>query len=217
VLRFEGICKSYGGRTVLDAIGHRFAPGAHALAGPNGIGKSTLLRVLAGVVEPDGGAVWVDGLALRDTPETAKARLSYVPDECPVYPFITGRELLAFVAYAKRCPLTPQVLGIAAGFGLARHLDTRCGGMSLGTQKKLMLAAAWIGEPAVLLLDEPSNGLDVDSRALLVDLLRRKSRDAVVLMSTHDRAFAEAAGAVTLAFDGATLTQLSAACPSAVS
>jgi ABC-2 type transport system ATP-binding protein len=171
-------------------------------------------------VEPDGGSVWVDGHSLAGDPAAAKARLAYVPDECPVYPFITGRELLAFVAYAKGCAIAPQVLELAQRFGLGPHLDKRCGGMSLGTQKKLMLAAAWIGEPAVLLLDEPSNGLDAGSRALLVDLLREKSGAAVVLMSTHDSAFVQAVGAATIAFDGAVLSPpapVSAAFPSAVS
>jgi ABC-type multidrug transport system ATPase subunit len=154
-----------------------FGVGAWALRGPNGIGKSTLLKVLAGAVEPDAGAVWVDGLPLHTDPVPAKARLAYAPDECPVYPFMTGRELLAFVAWAKRC-----------------------GAMSLGTQKKLMLAAGWIGKPAVLLCDEPSNGLDAQARLVLIDLLREKSRQATVLVSTHDHAFAQALGATVLDF-----------------
>jgi ABC-2 type transport system ATP-binding protein len=78
--------------------------------------------------------------------------------------------------------------------------DTRCGAMSLGTQKKLMLAAARIGAPAVLLFDEPSNGLDVDARALLAELLRHKTTEAVALVSTHDHAFAQALGASPIEF-----------------
>jgi ABC-2 type transport system ATP-binding protein len=73
--------------------------------------------------------------------------------------------------------------------------------MSLGTQKKLMLTAAWIGDPAVLLFDEPSNGLDADARMLLIDLLRTKSASAVALVSTHDVAFAHAIGARVVEFD----------------
>jgi ABC-type multidrug transport system ATPase subunit len=201
VLRFENVDKSYGSRPVLQGRTGRFAPGAHALRGPNGIGKSTLLRVLAGVDEADGGDIVIDGLSLRTQPAAAKARLAYAPDECPVYPFVTGRELLAFVAWAKRCAIPDKVVDIVERFGLARHLDTRCGAMSLGTQKKLMLAAAWIGDPAVLLLDEPSNGLDADARAVLVELLAAQRDRSVVFMSTHDRAFAEAVGAVVVEFE----------------
>ena len=201
MLHFDNVCKSYGSRTVLHERTGRFAPGAYALRGPNGIGKSTLLRVLAGVDEADSGDIVIDGQSLLAQPVAAKARLSYAPDECPVYPFVTGRELLAFVAWAKRCAVPDDVMDIVARFGLARHLDTRCGAMSLGTQKKLMLAAAWIGNPAVLLLDEPSNGLDADARAVLVALLAARRETSVVFMSTHDRAFADAVGAAVVEFE----------------
>lgn len=205
MLRFEGICKSYGARRILRDLSRGFTPGVHALRGPNGIGKSTLLRVLAGIEEPDAGTVWIAGIDLQADPAAAKARLAYAPDECPVYPFMTGRELLAFVAWAKACEVSAAVLDIVERFGLARHLDTRCGDMSLGTQKKLMIAAAWIGEPSVLLLDEPSNGLDANARALLIELLAAKSRDAVVLVSTHDQEFARALGAQVIEFDALAL------------
>lgn len=201
MLCFENVSKSYGSRTVLQGRTGRFAAGAYALRGPNGIGKSTLLRVLAGVDEADGGAIVIDGHSLRAQPAAAKSRLAYAPDECPVYPFVTGRELLAFVAWAKRCAIPDKVVHIVERFGLDRHLDTRCGAMSLGTQKKLMLAAAWIGDPAVLLLDEPSNGLDADARAVLAALLAEQRKTSVVFMSTHDRAFADVAGATEVEFE----------------
>lgn len=200
MLRFEQVSKSYGGMPVLDRLSRYFTPVAYALRGPNGIGKSTLLRVLAGVTEPDGGAIWIDGVQMDAVSGTAKARLAYAPDECPAYPFMTGRELLDFVGWAKRCAVSPEVLGIVERFGLERHLGTRCGAMSLGTQKKLMLAASWIGNPAVLLFDEPSNGLDVDARSVLIALLRAKARDAVALISTHDHGFAQAVGAEVIEF-----------------
>lgn len=201
MLDFTGLGKHYDGRAVLDDLQGRFGAGALALRGPNGIGKSTLLRVLAGVTESDAGTVRIDGHDLRADPLAARSRLAYVPDECPVYPFISGHAFLEFVAWAKRCPVGEPALAVAEAFGLGHHLNTRCGAMSLGTQKKLMLAAAWIGDPALLLLDEPSNGLDAAARVTLIDLLRAKSASAAVLMSTHDQAFADAAGAAMIEFD----------------
>ncbi|MCE3604711.1 ABC transporter ATP-binding protein [Massilia sp. P8910] len=201
MLRFEQVCKSYGAKSVLRNVSHHFAAGAFALRGQNGIGKSTLLGVLAGAVEADSGTVWIDRLSLRDAAIAARSRLAYAPDECPVYPFMTGRELLAFVAFAKRCALSAEVMDIIARFGLGSHLDTRCGDMSLGTQKKLMLAAAWIGEPCVMLFDEPSNGLDAAARLVLIELLRSRSGANVILVSTHDHEFAHAIGATVIEFE----------------
>jgi len=201
LLRFERLCKSYGGRRILDDLGQDFGSGAYALRGPNGIGKSTLLRVLAGAADADSGAIWIDGVAMDAGSVAARQRLAYAPDECPVYPFMSGRALLDFVAYAKRCAVGTDVHDIVERFGLGRHLDTRCGAMSLGTQKKLMLAAAWIGAPVVLLLDEPSNGLDAAAREVLIALLVDKARKATVLVSTHDHAFAQAIGAAVIDFD----------------
>ncbi|MET0268008.1 MAG: ABC transporter ATP-binding protein [Duganella sp.] len=201
MLRFDDVCKSFGSRHVLRSLSLSRPAGALVLRGPNGVGKSTLLRVLAGVTPADSGTIWIDGQPLHSDPVAAKLRLAYAPDECPIYPFISGHELLDFVAYAKRCTVTPAVHAILERFGLGPHLATRCGDMSLGTQKKLMLAAAWIGAPALLLLDEPSNGLDTDARAVLIELLRDRSAEAVVLLSSHDQAFAEAIGAEVIEFD----------------
>ena len=199
MLRFEQVCKSYGSKRVLRNISHHFADGAFALRGPNGIGKSTLLAVLAGAIEADSGSIWIDQQPLHEAPIAAKARLAYVPDECLIYPFMTGRELLQFVAHAKRCEVAPQVMDIADRFGLDPHLDTRFDEMSLGTQKKTMLAAAWIGDPSVMLFDEPSNGLDAAARITLIDLV--KARRGVVFISTHDHEFAHAIGTTVIEFE----------------
>lgn len=201
MLRFVNVQKSFGVKTVLRNVGAEFTPGAYALQGPNGCGKSTLLSVLAGIITPDAGEVFIGGHDLFRAPIKAKTRLAYVPDESPIYPFMTGREFLQFVAHAKRCDVTPLVSELAERFGLAAHLDTRFEAMSLGTQKKTMLTAAWIGEPAVVLMDEPCNGLDRAARAVLADVVRQACTQATVLMSTHDTEFVAAMGATTLAFE----------------
>ena len=200
MLRFDNVSKSFNKRKVLDGMSRNFPTGLYALHGSNGIGKSTLLAILAGILAPDSGAIDIDGCSLLGSPEAAKAKLSFVPDDCPVYPFMRGRELLQFVAQAKRVTVTQKVEDLIDQFGMRHYLDTRFGQMSLGTQKKMMLAAAWIGEPSVLLLDEPSNGLDGATRDVLIARLRDMGRNAVVLMSTHDADFATAVGAEVIAF-----------------
>lgn len=141
-LRFHRVSKAFGRSRVLQGASHSFAPGLYALHGPNGIGKSTLLAILAGILDPDEGEVHIDGHSLQSDPVAAKARLSYVPDECPLYPFMTGRELLQFIAGAKCTVIGPEVEILVDRFRLRPYLDTRFGHMSLGTQKKTRPAVA---------------------------------------------------------------------------
>ncbi|CAM2153034.1 Heme-transporting ATPase [Pararobbsia alpina] len=198
MLRFERLEKRYGSKTVLDGVGHVFGTGCHALRGPNGSGKSTLLKALAGVERIDGGEVWIGNHSLIDSPVDAKRRLSFVPDTCPVYPFMTGYALLEFVASAKKTSIEPNTLDFAAQLGLSNYLDSRIEQMSLGTQKKTMLVAASIGSPAVLIADEPSNGIDDTARKVIAAFFVETARSATVLFSTHDIAFAELCGATPI-------------------
>lgn len=201
MLTFERLDKSFGNRTILRGAQAAFAPGIHALRGPNGIGKSTLLRLLAGIIQPDRGSIRIGDHSLAGAPLAARSCLSYVPDECPVYPFMRGGEFLDFVAWAKRCTVDDKVMRFAQQLGLSAHLGTRFSAMSLGTQKKTMLAAAWIGAPAVMLFDEPSNALDAAARQVLVDAMVEKGRCCTVLVSTHDEDFIAALGARVVHFE----------------
>lgn len=201
MLSFHDISKAYGSKQVLSGISYQFGHGVYALHGPNGIGKSTLLSILAGIVAADAGRVLIDGYDLERQPLAAKARLAYVPDECPVYPFMTCAELLNLVASAKKGAVTQDINELVKQLGLTSHLGTRFGEMSLGTQKKAMIAASWIGNPAVTLMDEPSNGLDRAARGVLIERVLQSSANRVILISTHDAEFAHAAGAHVIPFE----------------
>lgn len=197
-LACAGLRASVRGRTIFAGLGLDLGPGGHALRGENGIGKSTLLRLLAGVQPIEAGHVLIDGIDLMRAPEEARRHLAYVPDESPVYPFMTGEDLLRFVAAARRVGIDPDIRAMLGGFDLDRHLRTRFDAMSLGTRKKMLLCAAWIGSPPVLLLDEPSNGLDQAARDELARLLRQAGRDRMVLYASHDEDFIAASGAATI-------------------
>jgi len=201
MLRFEGITKSFGWRSIFRGLRDELRPGVYALQGANGSGKSTLLSILAGAQSADAGEVWIDGLSLSRQPLPARRRVSYVPDESPIYPFMTGRDLLDFVAMAKQTRIDAHVLELVADYGLAPYSQTRFGAMSLGTQKKFMLCAAWIGKPSVLLMDEPSNGLDNYARDVLARLIRHRNTQSVTLFASHDSAFVEASGASIIQLD----------------
>lgn len=197
-LRCEGLCVSYGRKHVFRGLDLSLGAGIHALRGPNGIGKSTVLRVLAGAQAWDAGQVWIDGIDLAQPPRQARQRLSYVADEAVAYPFMTGWDLLDFCAWAKRSTIDESVEAAIRDFGLQSHLATRFDAMSLGTARKMAICAGLIGKPAVLLLDEPSNGLDRASVEHLAALLRERAGDTVILLSSHDDDFLQATGAASL-------------------
>ena len=201
MLRFQNLSKSFGHKPVLRDASAQLGAGAYALQGANGSGKSTLLAMLAGALEPDTGDIWIDGISLSHEPVAARSCLSYAPDESPVYPFVNGRDFLELVAQARHCAQAGEAMDLAEQLGLAPHWFTRFDAMSLGTQKKFLLCAAWIGGSRVMLLDEPSNGLDHTARVVLEQWIAKSAVQRVVLFASHDADFVNACGAQVLQLD----------------
>lgn len=185
----KGLSVSYGHKIIFENIDLNLDYGIYSLIGPNGTGKSTLLRSLCGAKNLDSGDVWINGKSLVSLPKEAKKHLSYVPDEAIVYPFMTGKNLLDFCAWTKKTNIDLNVLEMIEKFDLKSHLTTRFDVMSLGTRKKILICAALVGAPKVIFMDEPTNGLDATSLKHLAQLLKGLSRSTVVLMSTHDYDF----------------------------
>lgn len=183
------INKSFGARNVLNNIDLSFSPGIYALQGPNGIGKSTLLRILSGTLAPDNGQVTVNGIDLQKHPVRAKEKLSFVPDETTFYPFLCENDLLRFIAKTKKNTISNDVWELVETLALTQHLKTRFDSMSLGTGKKFMLAAGFIAEPFVYIADEPANALDQNTRRVLAKRLRSYGERNVVLFASHDSDF----------------------------
>lgn len=186
MLRIDNLTKRYGDHAVFQGFSHEFPPGCVALCEEESTGKSTLLSIVAGVIAPDTGDVWIDGHSIVQTPQLAKARLAYVPDNCMVFPTQTGRGLLEQIASERNVVLDDAVMSIAHRLGLASHLDKRFEQMSTGTRRKVFLTAAALGDPAVVIADGASNGLDAPARAALADLFKAWARDRVVLFASHD-------------------------------
>lgn len=185
MLRFEKLRKQYGDHVLFDGLTLTSNAGCVALQDDNGTGKSTLLGILAGTLTADAGDVWLDGHSLRTAELAAKSTLAYVPDDCMAYPFLSGRGLLEMVAKAKQTVVDDKVLALAHRFGLEPHLDKRFEQMSLGTRKKFFLSATVLGDAKVIIADEPANGLDAQSRAVLADLFLTLGKDRCVFFSTH--------------------------------
>jgi ABC-type multidrug transport system ATPase subunit len=192
LLEVRGIRKRLGGRWVLDGVSLDWAgPGVIAIAGENGAGKSTLLRVVAGILAADEGTVSIAGAPLQRRREIALGHLGYAPDLGELPPYLTTSSLVALVASLKRAARPSPAL--IERLGVAPFLDQPLGSLSLGQRRRASLLAALTGEPDLLVVDEPTNGLDAEGRAMLVALLReREAAGGASLVATHDGPFIEA-------------------------
>ncbi|HWL30412.1 MAG TPA: ATP-binding cassette domain-containing protein [Burkholderiaceae bacterium] len=195
MLRIDNLSKRYGDHIVFQGLTQTFSPGCVALCEEESTGKSSLLSIIAGMIPPDAGDVWIDGQSLTHSPLQAKARIAYVPDDCLSSPMQTGLEFLAQVATDKNAVLDEAVLDLAYQLGLEPHLDKRFEQMSTGTRRKVFLTAAAMGDPAVIIADGPTSGLDKAARTVLAEKFRVWSRDRVVLFASHDAEWVEACGA----------------------
>ncbi|MER5462494.1 ABC transporter ATP-binding protein [Streptomyces sp. NPDC002668] len=178
-------------RTVaLDAVDLDFGTGVHGLLGPNGSGKTSLIRVLATVTAPGPGRVELLGRDVSAHRERAeiRRRLGYLPQRFGHYPGFTVREFVSYVAWLKEMPAAqvPAAVERAVGrVGLTGRIDARLKTLSGGMVRRVGIAQAIVNEPELLLLDEPTAGLDPEQRAEFRALLRELGTASTVIVSTH--------------------------------
>lgn len=198
VLRVERVSIKRGGRTIISELDVEASGGeVVGIVGKNGSGKSTLLMAIAGVLEPTDGRVLIDGASVwgasRDR-QRARGQLGYVPENADPPGFLRASELWALCAASRKTSAPSQAL--VAALGLDELAELQLERMSLGQRRRACLAAALLGPPRLLVLDEPDNGLDARRIEALVTLLREHAAAGhVALVSTHDRAFLDAIGA----------------------
>lgn len=200
---FAGVSKRFGPVVVLEQVNLRLAPGrVTAILGPNAAGKSTLIKCLLGLVRPDAGRIEVGGADPRNDP-AARAIIGYAP-QAPRFPArSSGREILRTLAALRRtsaCPLDP----IFAAFRLESALDRPAGILSGGTRQKLSVAFALAFRPGLLVLDEPTAGLDPSAVGVLKDRLRheRQRGNTIALASHHLADVEDLADDVAFLLDG---------------
>ncbi|MGL4743517.1 MAG: ATP-binding cassette domain-containing protein [Dermatophilaceae bacterium] len=184
-VRFQRVSKSYGAHRVLDEVDVELRPGAvTALLGPNGSGKTTALRLLLGLERPDSGQVLVGDTPYRRL-RFPLQQVGALLDAAWVHPRRSARAHLSWLAQASAIP-TARVAGALARVGLAEVADNAVGTFSLGMRQRLGIAATILGDPAVLVYDEPLNGLDQGGVAWIRQFLRDQADDGrTVLLSTH--------------------------------
>ena len=161
----------------------------YGLLGPNGAGKTTALRILATLLAPDSGQVQIDGVDALKDPRSVRRRLGYVAQEVAIDKILTGRELLQLqgdLFHLPRRLRDEQIDDLIDRLAMNEWVDRRCGTYSGGMRRRLDLAAGLLHRPKLLVLDEPTVGLDIESRAAIWELLRELVRDGTgVLLSSH--------------------------------
>ncbi len=188
----EGVTKRYGETVAVNEVSLKVSAGeVYALVGANGAGKSTLIRMIVGLSAADEGRVLVCGEDLARRAKTTRRHLGYLPEELFLYERLTGREYLQLVAGLKECDGTR--VEEEAGFFELKAVESKwVGSYSLGMRKKLGLAAAFLGAPDVLVLDEPLNGLDVEMmRKLRLRIEQERGEGRAVIVSSHVMDFVE--------------------------
>lgn len=185
----NGLRKAFD-RPVVDAFDLVVRRGeVYALLGHNGVGKTTTLRIIAGLIAADGGTVEVCGVSIAANPLEARRRMAWLPDEPMIYDKLTPIEYLAFMAGLWQVPAAtarPRGEELLTWLDLWTRRHDRCETFSRGMRQKVALAGALIHEPQLLLLDEPLTGLDVAAVRQVKDFLRRYVQEGgAVLLTTH--------------------------------
>lgn len=190
MLAIRNLSKTYRGAVrALDGLDLDITAGMFGLLGPNGAGKSTLMRTLAGLQLPDEGSIHFDGVSVLDDPFALRKRLGYLPQSFGAYPYIGCRALLRHMAVLKGMPDTAatqsEVDRLLELTNLTLHARRPVSSFSGGMRQRFGIAQALLGDPGLLILDEPTAGLDPEERLRLYNLLSQLSDDRVVLLSTH--------------------------------
>ena len=189
MIEIRNLTKRFGAATAVDDLSFQVNPGeVLGFLGPNGAGKSTTMKMVTGFLSPTSGKVLVDGKNVASKPIAAKSLIGYLPEGAPLYPDMTPRSLLEFVAEARGIAASERADRIADAVRrvqLEDVLEQRIETLSKGFKRRVGLALAIVHDPPVLILDEPTDGLDPNQKEQVRDLIREMSGEKVIVLSTH--------------------------------
>ena len=189
MVEVQNLVKRYGDRNAVDGLSFTVEDGqVFGFLGPNGAGKSTTMNIMTGYLAPTQGRVLIDGLDIAAEPETARRRIGYLPELPPLYPDMTVAEYLRFCAELKKLPRAEQSDRIAQAVSMT-HLEDQTHrlirNLSKGFRQRVGLAQAVLGLPKVIILDEPTVGLDPRQVVEIRELIRSLAREHTVILSSH--------------------------------
>jgi ABC-2 type transport system ATP-binding protein len=191
MLELKGVTKRFLGITAVDNVTFTARAGEiTGYLGPNGSGKSTTLKMITALIEPSDGAILFDGQPIQRDLNAYKQRMGYVPEEPHLYAHLSGLEYLVMVGQLRNLPARPtadRIDGLLRLFGLHGDRHSPISAYSKGMRQKILLSAALLHNPDLILLDEPFSGLDVGTGLVLRSLIQElAARGKVVLFSSHD-------------------------------
>ncbi len=196
-IQIDRLSKSYGKIRALSEVSFTIAPGeVIGLLGPNGAGKTTLMKILTGYLEPDAGDVHVHGIDVVADPIAAQRRIGYLPESAPLYGEMLVQDYLEMMAALRGVPVAQRRARVIDAI-VATGLESRCtqliATLSKGFKQRVGIAQAIIHTPDILILDEPTTGLDPAQIVEIRDLIKRLAEKSTVLLSTHILSEVEAA------------------------
>jgi len=185
MLHIQDVFKTFGNHTAVDGVTLQLEPGVVGLIGHNGAGKSTLMQMLATLTRPTRGRILLDGQDIVARPELMRRRLGYLPQDFGVYPHLTALEFLQYFAALKGVRDRQRLQELLELVNLHEQAGRPAAGFSGGMRQRLGIAQALLNDPDVLIVDEPTAGLDPEARLRFRRLLGDLGRKRLVIVSTH--------------------------------
>ena len=187
-LHLDHVTKKYGKKIALDGFSYTFRPGIYGILGANGAGKSTMMNLITDNLRRDGGTITFDGIEIRKLRADYRRVLGYMTQQQGLYDGMTAESFLVYMARLKEISRKQLSTEIDRVLEMTNLLDVRhkkIGSFSGGMKQRVLLAQALLGNPKLLILDEPTAGLDPRERARLRDHIYRLAQDRIVLLATH--------------------------------
>ena len=188
MLTLKHITKKYKDKTALEDVSLELDCGIYGLLGPNGAGKSTLMNIITGNIKPTGGSVLWDGTDIRELGVRFRSVIGYAPQQQGLYSSFSGRRFLSYMAALKGIPkkeVRGEIERVLSYVNMQEAADRAIGGYSGGMKQRILIAQAILGDPKLIVLDEPTAGLDPKERVRFRNLIEDLGKESIVLLSTH--------------------------------
>jgi len=187
-LQLQNLCKRYGTKYAVDNVSINLVPGLYGLLGANGAGKTTLMRMICGILKPTSGDIKLNGKPIEELGEQYYSQLGYMPQDFGFYPDFTAREFMLYIAAVKglnKKEAKTRTENLLHMVNLSDVADKKIKSYSGGMKQRLGIAQAVLNNPSILILDEPTAGLDPKERVRFRNLISDLAKEKIVILSTH--------------------------------